>query len=90
MSRAIACRRLEEGEFYHADLIGLACRHRGRSALGIVRAVHDFGGGDLIELAPAGGGDTVMLPFTKASVPVVDIAGGRIVVTPPEETDAEK
>jgi 16S rRNA processing protein RimM len=67
-------------EFYHADLIGLAAVDAEGHALGSVVAVHNFGAGDLIEIAPARGGSTVMLPFTDAAVPTVDIAGGRIVV----------
>ena len=47
-------------------------------------AVHDFGAGDLLEIRAPGKRDTVMLPFTAATVPVVDIAGGRIVIDPPQ------
>ena len=47
-------------------------------------AVHDFGAGDILELLPPGGGTTIMLPFTAAFVPSVDIVNGRIVVAPPE------
>jgi 16S rRNA processing protein RimM len=71
-------------EFYHADLIGLVALAADGSELGKVVAVHNFGAGDLIELQPAAGGPAVMLPFTVASVPVVDIAGRRIVVDPPD------
>jgi 16S rRNA processing protein RimM len=52
-------------------------------ALGTVAAMHNFGAGDLIEVRPAAGPDTVMLPFTQSVVPLVDVAGGRIVVAPP-------
>ena len=69
-------------EFYHADLIGLAVVDETGGALGTVAAMHNFGAGDLIEVRPAAG-DTVMLPFTRSVVPLVDIAGGRIVVAPP-------
>ena len=48
-----------------------------------VVAVHDFGAGDLLELRAPGRRDTVMLLFTAETVPVVDIAGGRIVIEPP-------
>ena len=48
-------------------------------------AVHDFGAGDILELAPRGGGTSIMVPFTAAFVPKVDIARGRIVVAPPED-----
>jgi 16S rRNA processing protein RimM len=74
----------ERDEFYHADLIGLAVVDAAGGALGTVAAMHNFGAGDLIEVRPAAGRDTVMLPFTQSVVPLVDIAGGRIVVAPPE------
>jgi 16S rRNA processing protein RimM len=77
---------LEEGEYYHADLIGLPCVSPAGEALGIVVAVENFGAGDLIEVKPPLGGTTFMLPFTEAVVPVVDVAGGRIVVEPPPGT----
>ena len=70
-------------EFYHADLIGLAVVDAAGGALGTVTAMHNFGAGDLIEVRPAAGRDTIMLPFTQSVVPLVDIAGGRIVVAPP-------
>ena len=54
------------------------------TALGTVTAMHNFGAGDLSEVRPAAGRDTVMLPFTQSVVPLVDVAGGRIVVAPPE------
>ena len=72
-----------EDEFYHADLVGLAAVLDDGARLGTVIAVHDFGAGDVIEIARAAG-QPVLVPFTKAAVPVVDIAGGRIVIDPPE------
>jgi 16S rRNA processing protein RimM len=69
-------------EFYHADLIGLAAVGRDGAAIGTVMAIHDFGAGDLIEVAPAGGGPTLLLPFNDAVVPEIDIAGGCLVVVP--------
>jgi 16S rRNA processing protein RimM len=74
-----------DDEFYFADLIGLAAETPGGDALGTVKAVHNFGAGDLIEIAPADGSATVMLPFTETTVPTIDIAGKRIVVEPPVE-----
>lgn len=77
-------------EFYHADLIGLRVERAGGGGevVGTVKAVHDFGGGDLVEIArPAG--DTVMVPFTRQRVPTVDLAGGRIVVAADELLDGE-
>ena len=76
----------EADEFYHADLIGLTAIGTDGRELGTVIAIHNFGASDLIEMRPTQGGATVMLPFTEAIVPVVDIAGGRIVVDPPEGT----
>jgi 16S rRNA processing protein RimM len=70
-------------EFYHADLIGLRADGLDGSELGTVVAIHNFGAGDLLELRAAGESRTVLLPFTAATVPVVDIAGGRIVIDPP-------
>jgi 16S rRNA processing protein RimM len=74
-------------EFYHADLIGLAAVDRGGSNLGIVIAIHNFGAGDLIEIKPASGGVTKILRFDEATVPVVDLAAGRLVVELPAEFD---
>ena len=78
----------EEDEFYHADLIGLAVEHEDGSAFGRVKALHDFGAGEVIEIAAEDGPD-VILPFTRAVVPVVDLEAGRVVVVPPAVTDAE-
>jgi 16S rRNA processing protein RimM len=69
-------------EFYHADLIGLTAETAAGDRLGRVRAVQNFGAGDMLEIERADG-TTVDLPFTRAAVPVVDIAGGRLVVDPP-------
>lgn len=75
-----------DGEFYHADLIGLAAVTAAGAPFGTVKAVHNFGAGDLLEIEPAGGGATMLLPFTEAVVPMVDIAGRRVVVAPPDES----
>jgi 16S rRNA processing protein RimM len=69
-------------EFYHADLIGLAVEDGCGKPIGSVVAVHNFGAGDLLEIALGEGRDTVMLPFTAAAVPQVEIAAGRIVLDP--------
>lgn len=76
----------EENEFYHADLIGLPVCAPDNRRLGTVAAVPNFGAGDLLEIAPGEGKPSVLLPFTHAVVPVVDIAGRRIVVDAPEGT----
>jgi 16S rRNA processing protein RimM len=80
----------EEDEFYQADLVGLRVETSGGEALGVVGAVLDFGAGDILEVTPPGGGTPFLLPFTKATVPVVDIAGGRLVAEPPAETEARE
>ena len=72
-------------EFYHADLIGLRAESRDGAELATIVGIHDFGAGDLLELRPLGTSRTVLMPFTAATVPVVDIAGGRIVIDPPED-----
>lgn len=85
---------LEDEEFYHADLIGLAVRDAAGEAIGKVHAFHDYGAGDILELRLADGRGA-MVPFTRAAVPVVDIAGGHIVVEPnaaglvPDDDEAE-
>ncbi len=69
-----------DDEFYHADLVGLAAVTADGEAVGTVKAVHNFGAGDLLEIEPAAGGATMMLPFTDATVPAVDIAGRIVIV----------
>jgi 16S rRNA processing protein RimM len=78
----------ETDEYYHADLIGLAAVNAAGEPIGRVTAIHNFGAGDIIEIAPASG-PTMLLPFTNAVVPEVDIAAGRIVVELPGEIDGE-
>ena len=73
----------DEDEFYHADLVGLAAVRPDGSTFGTVKALHDFGAGDMIEFELAESGD-VILPFTRAVVPVIDLEAGRLVVDPPE------
>jgi 16S rRNA processing protein RimM len=77
-----------EDEFYRADLVGLAARTAVGEPIGHVVDVLNFGGGDILEIAPAGGGENLLVPFTKATVPVVDIAGGGLVIVPPIEIEA--
>lgn len=72
----------DEDEFYRADLIGLAAVTPDGSPLGRIVAVEDYGAGDVIELRLTEGG-SVLVPFTRAVVPVVDIAAGRVVIDPP-------
>ena len=75
---------LPDDEFYHADLIGLEVVDTGGQVLGRVRAIHDHGAGDIIEVH---GSHSLLLPFTRAVVPTVDLAAGRIVVDPPDSDE---
>jgi 16S rRNA processing protein RimM len=78
----------DEDEYYHADLIGLAAVTAGGAPIGRVIAIHNFGAGDIIEIAPPHGA-TMLLPFTNAVVPTVDLVGGRVVIELPEEVDGD-
>ncbi len=73
---------LPDDEFYHADLIGLEVLDTGGKPLGKVGAVLNHGASDLLEIH--GGGNTLLLPFTRQTVPTVDLATGRIIADPPE------
>jgi 16S rRNA processing protein RimM len=75
-------------EFYHADLMGLAAEDIEGRAIGTVRAIHNFGAGDVIEIVRADG-DEVFLPFTREVARLIDTDAGRIVIAAPEEVEAE-
>jgi 16S rRNA processing protein RimM len=79
----------DDDEYYHADLIGLAAVDAANEPLGHVLAIHNFGAGDIIEIAPASG-PTMLLPFTNAVVPTVDLAGGRVVIVLPDEIEGDE
>jgi 16S rRNA processing protein RimM len=74
----------EPDEFYHEDLVGLPVRTRAGQEIGRVRALHDFGAGDVIEVALLEGG-TLDLPFTREAVPEIDLGARVVVVDPPAE-----
>lgn len=74
-------------EFYHADLIGLRAESPEGRPIGRVLALYDFGAGDIIEIRPPSGPD-ITLGFTRETVPVIDIPGGRIVVVLSRTTEA--
>jgi 16S rRNA processing protein RimM len=78
----------DEDEYYHADLIGLAAVNAANEPLGRVIAIHNFGAGDIIEIAPPHGA-TLLLPFTNAVVPTVDVTGGRVVIELPDEIEGD-
>jgi 16S rRNA processing protein RimM len=75
-------------EYYHADLIGLAAVTVANEPIGRVTAIHNFGAGDIIEIAPPHGA-TMLLPFTNAVVPTVDLGSGRVVIVLPDEIDGD-
>jgi 16S rRNA processing protein RimM len=73
-------------EFYLADLVGLTAANEAGTPIGPVTAVHDYGAGVSLEIARDSGG-ALLVPFTRAAVPVVDVAAGVLTVIPPEEID---
>lgn len=77
----------EEEEYYHADLVGLAAFDTAGLEVGKVIAVHNYGAGDILEIQ--GEGPSALVLFTRAAVPEVDIAAGRLVIDPPGEVEAK-
>ncbi|MEY1554634.1 ribosome maturation factor RimM [Yoonia sp. R2331] len=75
---------LPDDEYYYADLIGLLVLDAGGQTLGTVKNVMDHGAGDLLEISVPGQSETVLLPFTQAAVPTVDLTAGRIIADPPD------
>ena len=78
---------LPDDEYYHSDLVGLEALDTGGIALGRVIAVHNHGAGDIVEINGPGRKSSLMLPFTMAAVPTVDLAAGRIICNLPEGLD---
>lgn len=76
---------LPDDEFYHADLIGLPVLDTGGAPVGTVHAIHNHGAGDILEILAPGQRNALLLPFTRAAVPTVDLTAGRIIVDLPEE-----
>lgn len=74
---------LPDDEFYHTDLTGLTVFDTGGTELGRVKAVQSNGADDLLEIVAPALKDSVLVPFTKANVPTVDLATGRIILDPP-------
>lgn len=75
---------LPDDEFYHADLIGLTVQDTGGVTVGTIRAVHNHGAGDILEIFAPGRKSALLLPFTLANVPTVDLAAGKVVADIPE------
>jgi 16S rRNA processing protein RimM len=77
----------EDDTYYHADLVGLDAVTPEGALLGTVTALHNFGAGDLIEIATAQGGEPLLLPFDDATVPEIDIAARKVVVMLPSVSE---
>ncbi|MFY9972210.1 MAG: ribosome maturation factor RimM [Roseiarcus sp.] len=78
-----------EDEYYHADLVGLDAVTATGEQLGRVARVSNYGAGDILEIAREGGGETLLMPFTRAVAPTIDFESGRIVIEPPKEIAGE-
>jgi len=81
IERAALPADLDDDEFYHADLVGLTVKDEAGAELGKVSAVLNFGGGDILEIVLPGGQD-ILIPFTKAAAPTVDMRAGMITIDP--------
>ena len=77
----------DEDEFYHADLLGLSAMDGAGNRRGEVAAILPAGDAEVLEIDPGGGGETILVPFTREHVPEIDIAAGCIVIDPPEEPE---
>ena len=77
-----------EEDYYHADLVGLTAVTPDGAELGTVIAVPNYGAGDLLEIAPKRG-ETLLVPFTRAVVPDVDLSAGRVTIVPTKDLPAE-
>lgn len=75
---------LPDDEYYYSDLIGLEVLDTGGATLGKVAAIDNHGAGDILEIRGSGLKSAALLPFTKAAVPTVDLAAGRIIIDPPD------
>jgi 16S rRNA processing protein RimM len=77
----------EADEWYYADLVGLAAVDKAGAKIGTIAALHNFGGGDIIEIVPESGDANLLVPFTSASVTEVDIENKRVVLVLPEDIE---
>ncbi|MBV8060566.1 MAG: 16S rRNA processing protein RimM, partial [Alphaproteobacteria bacterium] len=74
---------VDDGQYYHADLVGLTAMDSAGKPYGRVMAVHDYGAGVFLEIG-TNKKDSFMLPFKDAQVPEVDLAAGRVVIAVPD------
>lgn len=80
---------LPDDEYYYADLLGLTVLDTGGASIGKIAAVDNHGAGDILEIRGPGLSTPLLLPFTREIVPTVDLASGRIIIDPPEETKTD-
>lgn len=78
---------LPDDEFYHADLIGIEVFDTGGQRIGRLRAIHNHGAGDLLEIDAPGKKQPLLVPFTRQNIPTVDLAAGRMIADLPEGLD---
>jgi 16S rRNA processing protein RimM len=76
------------GEFYHADLVGLDAEDNQGRRIGKVQAVHNYGAGDVLVIA-GDGGEEILIAFTRENVPEIDVKGGRLIVAVPDEVESK-
>ena len=82
---------LDEDEFYHSDLLGLKVQSLNGSPMGRIKAIHDFGGGDLLEIVDTPDRKGAwMIPFTTEQVPHVSISDRMVTIAPLEEVEGDK
>jgi 16S rRNA processing protein RimM len=79
----------KEDEFYYDDLVGLEAVDASDAPIGRIASLVNYGAGDVLEIAPAGGGETLLLPFTKSVARRIDFDAGHIVIERPREVEAE-
>lgn len=80
---------VEEDEFLYTDLVGLSALGLDGQVIGTVKGVANFGAGDLLDIIRPGQG-SLLVPFTKVAVPVVDMVKRQVVVDPVFAEDEEK
>ena len=79
-----------DDEFYYDDLVGLAAVTPEGDKLGEIVALRNFGAGDILEIAPSPGAETLLLPFSKSVAVAIDFDAGRMIVAPPNEVEGEE
>ena len=73
----------DDGEYYHADLLGLIVYNRDGKKMGVVKAMHNFGAGDIVEVAITETENTVLIPFNNNTVPDIDFVKHEMIVEIP-------